>query len=420
MMAHSSQPPRRVVVTGLGAVTPLGLDMESTWQAALAGRSGIERIQGFDTSGFETTIGGEVRGFDPLSYMDRKEARRTDPFIQYAVAASIQARRAAGLKIEGEGAEEIGAIIGSGIGGIAFLSEQLKVLLERGPGRVSPFTVPMMIADMASGQVSIVLGTKGPNFCTVSACSSGADAIGESSEIIRRGDAQAMIAGGSEAAITPIGIAAFNAARALSRRNDDPPGASRPFSADRDGFVMSDGSTVLVLEELEFARRRGAPILAEVLSYAATADAYHITQPAEGGEGGARAMRRALAKAGLEPYQVDYINAHGTSTPTNDRLETAAIKRVFGEAAHRIPISSTKSMTGHLIGAAGAIEAALCVLALRDSMVPPTINLDQPDPECDLDYVPWRPRQAPLRVVLSNSFGFGGHNSCLILGRYEE
>ncbi|MBI2911158.1 MAG: beta-ketoacyl-ACP synthase II [Chloroflexi bacterium] len=419
-MPHSSQPPRRVVVTGLGAVTPLGLDMESTWQAALAGRSGIDRIQSFDVSGFETTIGGEVKGFDPLCYMERKEARRTDPFIQYAVAASIQARGAAGLQIEGEGAEEIGAIIGSGIGGIAFLSEQLKVLLERGPGRVSPFTVPMMIADMASGQVSIVLGAKGPNFCTVSACSSGADAIGESSEIIRRGDAQAMIAGGSEAAITPIGIAAFNAARALSRRNDDPQGASRPFSADRDGFVMSDGSTVLVLEEMEFARRRGAPILAEVLSYAATADAYHITQPAEGGEGGARAMRRALAKAGLEPHQVDYINAHGTSTPTNDRLETAAIKRVFGESAHRIPVSSTKSMTGHLIGAAGAIEAALCVLALRDGMVPPTINLDQADPECDLDYVPWQPRPVPLRVVLSNSFGFGGHNSCLILGRYEE
>ncbi len=419
-MAHSSQPPRRVVVTGLGAVTPLGLDMESTWQAALAGRSGIDRIQNFDASGFETTIGGEVKGFDPLRYMDRKEARRTDPFIQYAVAASIQARGAAGLEIEGEGAEEIGAIIGSGIGGIAFLSEQLKVLLERGPGRVSPFTVPMMIADMASGQVSIVLGTKGPNFCTVSACSSGADAIGESSEIIRRGDAQAMIAGGSEAAITPIGIAAFNAARALSRRNDDPQGASRPFSADRDGFVMSDGSTVLVLEELEFARRRGAPILAEVLSYAATADAYHITQPAEGGEGGARAMRRALAKAGLEPHQVYYINAHGTSTPTNDRLETAAIKTVFGEAAYRIPVSSTKSMTGHLIGAAGAIEAALCVLALRDGMVPPTINLVQPDPECDLDYVPWQTRPAPLRVVLSNSFGFGGHHSCLIMARYEE
>ncbi len=419
-MAHSSQPPRRVVVTGLGAVTPLGLDMESTWQGALAGRSGIDGIQSFDVSGFETTIGGEVRGFDPLCYMERKEARRTDPFIQYAVAASTQARGAARLEIEGEAAEEIGAIIGSGIGGIAFLSEQLKVLLERGPGRVSPFTVPMMIADMASGQVSIVLGAKGPNFCTVSACSSGADAIGESSEIIRRGDARAMIAGGSEAAITPIGIAAFNAARALSRRNDDPQGASRPFSADRDGFVMSDGSAVLVLEELEFARQRGAPILAEVLSYAATADAYHITQPAEGGEGGARAMRRALAKAGLEPRQVDYINAHGTSTPTNDKLETAAIKRVFGEDAYRIPVSSTKSMTGHLIGAAGAIEAALCVLALRDGMVPPTINLNQPDPECDLDYVPWHARPAPLQVVLSNSFGFGGHNSCLILARYKE
>ena len=419
-MAHSSQPPRRVVVTGLGAVTPLGLDMESTWQGALAGRSGIDGIQSFDVSGFETTIGGEVRGFDPLCYMERKEARRTDPFIQYAVAASTQARGAARLEIEGEAAEEIGAIIGSGIGGIAFLSEQLKVLLERGPSRVSPFTVPMMIADMASGQVSIVLGAKGPNFCTVSACSSGADAIGESSEIIRRGDARAMIAGGSEAAITPIGIAAFNAARALSRRNDDPQGASRPFSADRDGFVMSDGSAVLVLEELEFARQRGAPILAEVLSYAATADAYHITQPAEGGEGGARAMRRALAKAGLEPRQVDYINAHGTSTPTNDKLETAAIKRVFGEDAYRIPVSSTKSMTGHLIGAAGAIEAALCVLALRDGMVPPTINLNQPDPECDLDYVPWHARPAPLQVVLSNSFGFGGHNSCLILARYKE
>ncbi|HEY8490990.1 MAG TPA: beta-ketoacyl-ACP synthase II [Dehalococcoidia bacterium] len=410
----------RVVITGVGVVSPLGLTGQETWQALLAGKSGIDHIQSFDTEGLEVTFAGEVKGFDPLNYMDRKEARRTDRFVQLAVAATREALAQAELEITPANADEIGVVVGSGIGGIATLFEGVQTFLEKGPGRVSPFLVPMMIGDMAAGQISIMFGAKGPNFCTQSACASGADAIGTCYEILRRGDAKIMITGGAEAGVTPLGVAAFVAARALSTRNDDPQRASRPFDKDRDGFVMAEGATILVLERLDSALRRGAPILAEVLSYGMSADAFHITQPAEGGEGGARAMKMALRKARLAPEQVDYINAHGTSTPFNDRAETMAIKTVFGEHAYQIPISSTKSMTGHLLGAAGAIEAAVCAWTIRDGIIPPTINYTTPDPECDLDYVPNEARKAEVRVALTNSFGFGGHNATLILGRYEE
>ncbi len=405
---------QRVVVTGLGIVGPLGLDVASTWQALIGGQSGVDYITLFDTEGFDTRFAAEVKGFDPSLYMERKEVRRTDRFVQFAIAASREAAAQAGLPIAGSLAYEVGVLIGSGIGGLTTLSEQFRVLAERGPGRVSPFLVPMMITDMASGQTSIALGAKGPNYCTTSSCASGADAIGEACEIIRRGDAQAMICGGAEAPITPIGVAAFDAARALSTRNDDPQGASRPFDAERDGFVIGEGAAILVLESLELALRRGAPILAEVMGYGASGDAYHITQPPEDGEGGVRAMRLALKKAGLRPEEIDYINAHGTSTPLNDRCETLAIKAVFGEYAYTIPISSTKSMTGHLLGGAGALEGAACVLALRDGIVPPTINLTHPDPDCDLDYVPQVARAVAVRTALSNSFGFGGHNTTLV------
>jgi len=410
---------KRVVVTGLGMVTPLGLDVATTWDALIAGRSGIGYLTAFDTAGFDTTFGAEVKEFDPTAYIDRKEARRMDRFVHFAMAAAQEAIKDANLTIHEGNAPDIGVIIGSGIGGIITFSDQMKTILERGPSRVSPFLVPMMICDMGSGQVSIALGAKGPNYATVSACSSGADAIGDASEIIRRGDALAMIAGGAEAPFCPIGVAAFNAARALSTRNDAPEKASRPFDAQRDGFVMGEGGAVLIMEELEYAQQRGARILAEVAGYGATADAYHITQPAEGGEGGARAMRTALRKSGMTPDRISYINAHGTSTPLNDRGETMAIKAVFGEAAYGIPISSTKSMTGHLLGAAGAVEASVCVLALNSGIIPPTINYEYPDPECDLDYVPNLARKADIEVTLSNSFGFGGHNACLIFKKFH-
>ena len=410
---------KRVVVTGLGAVSPLGLDVPSLWQALIAGKSGVDFITAFDASGFEPKFAAEVKGFDPLSYMDRKEARRTDRFVQFAIAASRQAVEQARLPITAATAHDIGVIIGSGIGGIGTLSEQFRVLAERGPSRISPFLVPMMITDMAAGQVSITLGVKGPNYCTTSACASGADAIGDAFEIIRRGDALGMIAGGSEAPITPIGLAAFNAARALSTRNDDPPRACRPFDAERDGFVMGEGAAVLVLEEMNFALERGASILAELVGYSATSDAFHITQPVPGGEGGARAMSLALKRAGLAPHEVDYINAHGTSTPLNDKFETMAIKAVFGPSAYSIPISSTKSMLGHLLGAAGAIEALICVLSIQYGMIPPTINLTHPDPECDLDYVPNVARRHEVKVALSNALGFGGHNSTLVCQRFH-
>lgn len=410
----------RVVVTGIGVISPLGLDAKSLWQALVSGKSGVDHITSFDPESLMTKIAAEVKDFDPSQYIDRKELRRMDRFTQFAVAAALQAVEQAQLKIDATNANDTGVIIGAGYGGLSILLSQYEVLKEKGPDRISPFLVPMMIADTAAGMVSIMLGAKGPNFCVTSACASGSDAIGDSFEIIKRGDAQAMLAGGTEAQIIPIVVAAFNAARAISTRNDEPQKASRPFDAERDGFIMGEGCVILVLENLSFATKRGAPILAEVVSYGATADAFHVTQPSEEGEGGARAMAMALRKAGLEPGEIDYINAHGTSTQLNDKNETMAIKTVFGENAYRIPISATKSMTGHLLGAAGAIEAAICVLTIQHGVIPPTINLTCPDPDCDLDYVPHEARQAKVDTALSNAFGFGGHNSTLIIRRYNE
>jgi 3-oxoacyl-[acyl-carrier-protein] synthase II len=390
------------------------------WQALIAGKSGVDRITLFDAERFETKIAGEVKGFDPANYMNPKDVRRNDRFSQMAVAASLEALKQAGLKIDDTNQDNIGVIIGSGIGGLTTLFEQTKVLLERGPDRVSPFLIPMMMPNIGSAQTSITLGVKGPNLCTTSACSSGSDAIGIAYETIRRGDAQVMITGGSEAIINPVGVSAFNALKAISTRNDQPQLASRPFDAERDGFVIGEGAGVLILENLSFAQRRGAKILAEIIAYGATGDAYHITAPIESGEGAAKAMQMALDKAGLKPPEIDYINAHGTSTQLNDKMETKALKTVFGDYAHKVPISSTKSMMGHLVGSAGAVEAAICILTIRNGIIPPTINLTHPDPECDLDYVPNVARQAKVTTAMSNSFGFGGHNSVLIFREYAE
>jgi len=407
----------RIVVTGMGAVSPLGLDIPTLWEALKSGESGVDRITLFDAEAFESKIAAEVKGFNPTDYIEHREARRMDRYTQFATVASMQAVKQSNLDCEKEGTD-VGVIIGSGIGGITTLSAQMATLAEKGPRRISPLLVPMMIADAAAGHVSIMLGAKGMNFCATSACSSGADAVGEACEIIKRGDVQVMIAGGAEAAITPIGIAGFNAAGALSVRNDAPQKASRPFDAQRDGFVMGEGAAVLVLESLDHALKRNANILAELAAYGATSDAFHITQPAQDGAGGAKAMNMALRKAGLTPKDIDYINAHGTSTTLNDKCETMAIKAVFGEDAYRIPVSSTKSMMGHLIGAAGAIEAIVCILAIQHGIVPPTINLEHADPDCDLDYVPNVARQQRVRAAMSNSFGFGGHNSVLLLREY--
>ena len=419
-MKPISNPNNRVVVTGIGTLCPLGLDTSTTWEGITAGKSGIDRITLFDPEPLTTKFAGEVKGFEPTDYINRKDARRMDRFAQLAVAASRQATEHAGLKIDSSNQENIGIIIGSGIGGLTTLSEQVRVMLERGPGRVSPFLVPMMISDMAAAQVSIALGVKGPNLCVTSACSSGSDAIGAAYELIRKGDAEAMITGGSEAIINPIGIASFNALNALSTRNDAPQQASRPFDIERDGFVIGEGAGILILENLAHAQKRGANILAEILAYGASADAFHITQPIENGEGAARAMQTTLKKAGLDTTEIDYINAHGTSTPLNDKMETTAIKTVFGDDAYHIPISSTKSMIGHLIGAAGAVEAAICIMSIQHGLIPPTINLTHPDPECDLDYVPNVARQAKVTTVMSNSFGFGGHNSVLVFRQCSE
>ena len=410
----------RVVVTGMGAVTPLGLDVPATWQGIKEARSGASPITRFDTAGFDTKFAAEVKGFDPLSILDRKEARRTDRVIQYALAAADEALRTSELRITPENGERIGVLIGSGIGGIESLSDGVATLAARGPGRVSPFLVPMMIADMSAGMVSIRTGAKGPNYAPVSACATSGHAIGEAAAIIRRGDADVMIDGGTEASFVPISIAGFNSARALSTRNDEPERASRPFDASRDGFVMGEGGAALILERLEHALERGAPILAELTGYGATADAYHITMPDEIGSGAARAMELALRQAGLQATDIDYVNAHGTSTPANDRLETLAIKTVFGEYTRTMPVSSSKSQFGHLLGAAGAVEGVVCVLALREGLLPATINYGEPDPECDLDIVPNEPRPAVLHHVLSNSFGFGGHNGSLIFSRSER
>ena len=410
----------RVVVTGTGALSPLGLSMDATWEGLIAGKSGIDYITLFDPEPFVTKIAGEVKGFEPTDYMGRKDAYRADRFSQLAVAASRQAVEQARLQINSGNRNSISVIIGSGVGGLATLYEQTRALLERGPSRVSPFLISMMIPDMAAAQVSIALGAKGVNFCIASSCSSGSDAVGTAYEIIKRGDARVVIAGGSDAMVNPMGIAAFNANKALSTRNSEPQRASRPFDAERDGFIISEGAAALVLENLSFAQSRDAKILAEITGYGATGDAYHITQPAEDGEGAARAMQMALSKARIKAAEVDYINAHGTSTPLNDKVETMAIKTVFGKNAYRTPISSTKSMMGHLIGAAGAIEAAISIMVIREGVIPPTINLTHPDPECDLDYVPNVARRVKVDTALSNSFGFGGHNSALIFKRYSE
>ncbi len=404
----------RVFVTGLGVVSPLGLDAKTTWKSLVAGESGIATITAFDPEGYKTTIAAEVKRFEPTDFVDRKQARRIDRFVQLALGAAIQAVDDAGVSINNGNAERAGVMIASGIGGIITISEQLEILNGKGPNRVSPFFVPMMLPDMASGQVSMHLGFKGPSIATVSACASGADSIGAAFEMLQGDQLDMILAGGSEASICPIGIAGFNACHALSTRNDDPPAASRPFDAERDGFVCGEGAAVMVLETMESMENRGAQPLAELVGYGSSADAYHVTQPAPEGEGGARAMRRALDVAGLRPYEIDYINAHGTSTPLNDKYETMAMRAVFGEDAYRVPISSTKSMTGHLLGASGALEAAFCVQAIAEGVIPPTINLDNPDPDCDLDYTPHKAKRADIATAISNSFGFGGHNSSLV------
>ena len=414
----SIQPNSRVVVTGIGAVTPLGLSMATTWEGLIAGKSGIDYITLCDSTKLATKFAGEVKGFDPTNFVGRKEARRMDRFAQLGVAAAKQAIENAKMAIDASNQGDIAVVVGSGIGGLTTLYEECKVLVEKGPDRVSPFLAPMMISDMAAAQVSITLGIKGLNLCTTSACSSSADALGVSFELLRRGDAEAALAGGAEAIVNPLGITAFNALKAISERNDAPQKASRPFDAQRNGFVISEGACILVLETLPHAEKRGANILAELISYGATADAFHMTQPEENGEGAARAMQLALRKAGLCAADIDYINAHGTSTELNDRMETKALKTVFGDHAYKIPVSSTKSMLGHLIGGAGAIEAAVCIETILNGIIPPTINLEYPDPECDLDYVPNVARKATVNTALSNSFGFGGHNSVLIFRRY--
>jgi 3-oxoacyl-[acyl-carrier-protein] synthase II len=409
---------RRVVVTGMGVVSPLGQSVPELWQGIIEARSGMGPITLFDPSGFDTRFAAEVKGFDPTQSMDRKEARRTDRFVQLAVAATQEALRTSELQITEANRDEVGVFIASGIGGIGTLSEQIEVLRARGPSRISPFLIPAMITNLATGQVSIMSGARGPSYCVTSACASSAHALGEAAETIKRGWAKAIIVGGSEASITPIGIAGFNAMRALSTRNDSPTTACRPFDSERDGFVMGEGAATLILEDLEYALGRGAPILAEVASYAATSDAYHISSLSEDGEGVARAIRLALGRAGLQPSDVDYINAHATSTPAGDPVETAAIKLVFGGRDSAPPVSASKSQFGHLLGAAGAIETIVSILALQHNTLPPTINLQTPDAACDLDYVPNAARPAALNTVISNSFGFGGHNVCVVLRRY--
>jgi 3-oxoacyl-[acyl-carrier-protein] synthase II len=410
---------RRVVITGIGLVSSLGIGTSQNWNALLAGTSGVARITRFDVSGFAAQIAAEVRGFDPLQFIDKKDVKKMDVFIQYAIAASQFAMDDSGLTVTPENAGAIGVYIASGIGGFATIEREHAALLEGGPRKISPFFIPSAIINLAAGQVSIRFGAKGPNLATCTACSASAHAVGESFEIIRRGDAEVMIAGGSEAAITPMSVGGFGRMQALSTRNDDPARASRPFDKDRDGFIIGEGAGVIILEDLEHARRRGARVYAEVVGYGASADAYHITAPSEDGEGAVRVMSLALKKAGIRPDQVGYINAHGTSTPYNDRLETLAIKRCFGEHARKLAISSTKSMTGHLLGAAGGLEAGISALAVYHQAVPPTINLDEPDPECDLDYVPHKSRNMAFEYALSNSFGFGGTNAALLFKRYQ-
>jgi len=410
---------RRVVITGIGLVSSVGIGTSANWQALLAGTSGVDRITKFDVTGFAAQIAAEVKGFDPLRFVDKKDVKKMDVFIQYAVAASQFAMDDSGLRITPANAPDVGVFLGSGIGGFSTIEREHKALLDGGPRRISPFFIPSAIINLASGQVSIRFGAKGPNLATCTACSASAHSIGDSFEIIRRGDAEAMIAGGSEAAITPMSVGGFGALRALSTRNDDPERASRPFDRDRDGFIIGEGAGVLILEALEHAQRRDAKIYAEIVGYGMSGDAYHITAPSEDGDGGVRVMRMALRKAGVRPEEVDYINAHGTSTPYNDRLETLAIKTCFGDHARTLAISSTKSMTGHLLGGAGGLEAGISALVVHHQCVPPTINIDTPDPECDLDYVPHTCRAMPVRYALSNSFGFGGTNAALLFKKFD-
>jgi 3-oxoacyl-[acyl-carrier-protein] synthase II len=410
---------RRVVITGIGLVSSLGIGTNANWKALLAGTSGVRRITKFDASGFAAQIAAEITGFDPLRFIEKKDVKKMDVFIQYAIAASQFAMEDSKLPITPKSASRTGVFIASGIGGFTTIEREHRALLEGGPRKISPFFIPSAIINLAAGQVSIRFGAKGPNSATCTACSASAHAIGDALEVIRRGDADAMLAGGSEAAITPMGVGGFAALRALSTRNDEPARASRPFDRDRDGFIIGEGAGMLVLEELEQARQRGAPIYAELVGYGMSADAYHITAPSEDGEGAVRVMGLALKDAGVRPAEVDYINAHGTSTPHNDRLETLAIKKCFGDHAGRLAISSTKSMTGHLLGAAGGLEAGISALAVHHQTVPPTINLDNPDEGCDLDYVPHTSRSLPIRYALSNSFGFGGTNAALLFKRFE-
>ena len=410
---------RRVVVTGMGLVIPVGIGVKTSWKNVCEGKSGIGPLTRFDTNGFETKIAGEVKDFDPELYIDKKEIKKMDLFIHYAIAAAKEALEDAQLSITPENSEQIGVIVGTGLGGLPSIERYHKILLEKGPGRISPFFIPMLIANLASGQIAIQFGPKGPNTCVVTACATGAHCIGDAFRAIVYGDAEAMISGGTEANITPLTIGGFNAMKALSTRNDEPEKACRPFEKNRDGFVVAEGSGILILEELQFALKRKARIYGELIGYGYTGDAYHITAPSPDGDGAVRCMRMAIKDAGLKPEDVEYINAHGTSTPLNDLTETLAIKAVFGDYAKKVPISATKSMTGHLLGAAGSTEAIFTILSIRDGIMPPTINYEEADPQCNLDYVPNVARRKPLKIAMSNAFGFGGTNATLIFKRFE-
>ena len=417
IFVRPTQPERRVVVTGMALITPLGLSLDESWQGLVAGRSGIGPITQFDAAAYDARIAGEVKGFQPDAFIPKKEQKKMERFIQFSLAATKMALEDSQLQLRDDEKNRVGTIIGVGMGGLPFIESQYDILKERGPGRVSPFFIPSVITNMAAGQISMAYGFKGPNYCTTSACASGAHAIGEAIDFIRSGRCDVMIAGGTEAVVTPMAIAGFAAMRALSTRNDNPQAASRPWDKDRDGFVLSEGCGVLILEDYEYASQRGARIYAEVCGYGTTSDAYHMTSPSPGGEGAAQSMRYCLQNAQVRPEQVDYINAHGTSTPAGDELETEAIKKVFGDHAKKLWVSSTKSMIGHTLGAAGAVESVICVQTLRSSQVPPTINLENPSDDCDLDYVPKVAREKKLNYVLNNSFGFGGTNCSLLFGR---
>jgi 3-oxoacyl-[acyl-carrier-protein] synthase II len=411
---------RRVVATGLGVVSPLGIGLKENWHALCEGRSGIGPITRFDTTEYETKIAGEVKNFDPTSFLDKKEARKMDPFIHYALASSFMAMEDSRLKIDESNAERVGVLVGAGLGGLTTIEKYHSILLKEGPKKISPFFIPMLIVNLAPGQISIYLGTKGPNSSVVTACATGNHSIGEAFRIIQRGDADAMIAGGAESTITPMAIGGFNAMKALSTRNNEPQKASRPFERDRDGFVVAEGAGIIILEELNHALKRNAPIYAEIIGYGCNADAYHIAAPSPNGEGAARCMELALNDAGISYSEVDYINAHGTSTPLNDLSETMAMKTVFKDHAKKLMVSSTKSMTGHLLGAAGGVEAVFTILTMKEEIVPPTINYEVPDPECDLDYVPNVARKAKVKVAMSNSFGFGGTNATLVFKKFSS